>query len=51
LILFGVNIVLVVGLAVLVDKGRLLSPASSRLDKRRVAALQARVPAMQEGGD
>ena len=51
LILFGVNLVLVVGLAVLVDKGRLLSPASSRLDKRRVAALQARVPAMQEGGD
>jgi NADH-quinone oxidoreductase subunit H len=51
LILFAVNIVLVVGLAVLVDRGRLVSPASSRLDKRRVAVLQARVPAVQEGGD
>src|SRR5690606_2914969 len=51
LILFGVNLVLVVGLAVLVDRGRLVSPAYSRLDERRVAALQARIPAVQEGGD
>ncbi len=43
-ILFGINIVLVGLLAFIADRGRLVSPATSRLDRRRVAALQSRVP-------
>lgn len=50
-ILFGLNLVLVIGLALVLDRGRLVSPASSRLDARRVATLQARVTAIHEGGD
>ncbi len=42
-ILFVMNIVLVAILAFVADRGRLVSPATSRLDRRRVTALQTRV--------
>jgi NADH-quinone oxidoreductase subunit H len=53
LILFAMNLGLVVLLAFVADRGRLLSPATSRLDRRRVAVLQSRslpVPPVA-GGD
>ena len=40
-ILFGVNVVLVVILFVILDRGRIVSPAYSRLDRRAVAELRA----------
>jgi NADH-quinone oxidoreductase subunit H len=43
LLLFAVNLGLVIVLAFVADRGRLISPASSRLDARRLAALQSRV--------
>jgi NADH-quinone oxidoreductase subunit H len=42
MILFAMNLGLVVLLAFVADRGRLLSPATSRLDRRRVAVLQSR---------
>jgi NADH-quinone oxidoreductase subunit H len=45
--LLGINLVLVALLAMVLDRGRLVSPASSRLDARRVAALQARAAALR----
>jgi NADH-quinone oxidoreductase subunit H len=48
--LFGLNVVLVAMLFVVLDRGRVLSPAYSRLDARRLAAMR-RAPASQEGGD
>jgi NADH-quinone oxidoreductase subunit H len=52
-LLFALNLVLAVGLAFVADRGRLISPASSRLDARRLAALQSRVVAADAaaGGD
>lgn len=56
LIMLGVNLVLVVGLFGFVDRGRLISPAYSRLDKRNLDRLQAAryraplTPATTEGG-
>jgi NADH-quinone oxidoreductase subunit H len=50
LILFAMNLVLVIGLLVFFDRGRIVSPAYRRLDPKRLAALQ-HLPASQEGGD
>jgi NADH-quinone oxidoreductase subunit H len=52
-LLFALNLVLAVGLVFVADRGRLISPASSRLDARRLAALQSRVVAADAaaGGD
>jgi NADH-quinone oxidoreductase subunit H len=46
-VLFGLNLVLVAVLAFAADRGRLVSPASSRLDPRRIAALQGRAAAFR----
>jgi len=55
--LFGLNVVLVLVLFFALDRGRLVSPASSRLDARNVARLRAltaarmrRSPAIPSGG-
>jgi NADH-quinone oxidoreductase subunit H len=50
LILFGMNIVLVAVLVLVLDRGRMLSPAYRRMDARRLAALR-QMPTTQEGGD
>jgi NADH-quinone oxidoreductase subunit H len=50
LILFGLNLVLVAGLFLVLDRGRIVSPAYRRLDARSLAALQE-IPAAHEGGD
>jgi NADH-quinone oxidoreductase subunit H len=50
-ILFGMNVVLAVLLFVVLDRGRILSPAYSRLDREEVARLRdmsARNPALTE---
>jgi NADH-quinone oxidoreductase subunit H len=41
LCLFGVNVVIVLAIAVLVDRGRLISPASSRIRQAELARLRA----------
>jgi hypothetical protein len=41
----GLNIVLVILLFVVLDRGRLVSPAYSRLDRREVTRLRERAPA------
>ena len=40
-IMFGVNVVLVAALFVLLDRGRIVSPAYSRLDREEIARLRA----------
>jgi NADH-quinone oxidoreductase subunit H len=40
-IMFGMNVVLAVGLFVFLDRGRIVSPAYSRLDRAEVARLKA----------
>lgn len=44
LILFGINIVAVVALFFVLDRGRIISPAYSRLDRRAVDKLRAVAP-------
>jgi hypothetical protein len=39
--LFGLNVLLVIGLFFVFDRGRIISPAYSRLDARQVAKLRA----------
>jgi len=48
-ILFGINLVLVVILVLVLDRGRVVSPAYRRLDPKRLAALQ-HLPAHESGG-
>jgi len=50
LLLFAFNLVLAVLLFVVLDRGRVISPAYTRLDPRRLANMR-RGPAPQEGGD
>ena len=50
MLLFVLNLVLAVLLFVVLDRGRIVSPAYARLDARRLAAMR-RGPATQEGGD
>ena len=50
MLLFALNLVLAVLLFVVLDRGRIVSPAYARLDARRLAAMR-RGPATQEGGD
>jgi len=40
-IMFGVNVVLAIGLFVFLDRGRIVSPAYSRLDREHVARLRS----------
>jgi NADH-quinone oxidoreductase subunit H len=47
-ILFGMNLVLAILLFVVLDRGRIVSPAYSRIDARRLAAMR-RAAASQEG--
>jgi NADH-quinone oxidoreductase subunit H len=50
MILFGLNLVLVIVLFFVLDRGRIVSPAYRRLDTRSLAALQE-LPATHEAGD